>query len=210
MKKRSTEFLTYLLKPILIYAVGALVCHFLSAWFSLNLAQIVIYQKWQYATVPASVQMWTRILLIYPISFGVSLITIWTLLQKLIPTFYFTTEDNKTYKYIAMAVILPGELVRYIVCLSSMGSLLGSGRFSVISSNWFNQLWWALASKSEFLLSQGKSSLIGGLIFTLCYIAYLLLYLFIVLKMFRYLWKVSQWEAEDLGSQTPNKIKRNF
>lgn len=130
--------------------------------------------------------------------FGIPLAIIFAYWKNRIPAHYQPSDDKRLWLKNALRLILPGEIVRFLLGTSCLGFIGSFGLLSLIPTFVFEQTYviWsgrykAISQKAEFIFAD-------YLAYVGIYLIYLALFLLAVLAIYRYLWNVGKREKEEL------------
>ncbi len=151
----------------------------------------------------SNVPMLAAALIIYPIIWTLSLLIpfamIYLLFRRAVPNHYLPSDEPSLWCRSALQLILPGELIRFLLCLSLRRNMV---RFALFPSNLFDLFYLPSAGRSEAVLQEGTYILQDFAVYALIYLLYFALYLTVILLIYRRFWKVGKEEREDLFIRT--------
>ena len=183
-----TDQLAYTLILLLAsYAggLGAMLCRNWLAFF------------WQ--TYFSSIPMLGAAFVVYPIVWIVSLLipfaVICFIFRRTVPDHYLSSDFPHLWRKSALKLILPGEIIRFLLCLSLNRNMV---RFALFPTHLFDLFYLPLSGRSDAVLHEGTYILQDYLVFALIYLLYFTLYLTVILLIYRRYWKIGKEEREDL------------
>ena len=152
---------------------------------------------WQ--TYFSSIPMLWAAFVVYPIVWIVSLLIPFAVLcfffRRTVPDHYLPSDTPRLWRKNALRLILPGEIIRFLLCLSLSRNMV---RFALFPTHLFDLFYLPLSGRSDAVLHEGTYILQDYLVFALIYLLYFTLYLSVILLLYRRYWMVSKEEREDL------------
>ncbi|PWM65641.1 MAG: hypothetical protein DBX61_09605 [Clostridiales bacterium] len=134
--------------------------------------------------------------IIIPLIFITSITIITFYLKKVIPMQYEPTDTRAKGLKKALIMILPGEILRLIIC-SRYDSILNSSFFSYITSILYELTYLKWTNRFREVLLSGKLAFQDYLGYFICYIIYFSVYLCIILFICSKIWKSAQVDWQD-------------
>ena len=113
--------------------------------------------------------------------------------KKAVPEQHLDNESRRSWQNNGLWLILPGEIARYLITLLDLGDGDGTGRIALAPSMLFEQTYmkWAdIWNRSR--LTYGPTDVAA---YSLCYLVYAIVYIALILTIYRAVWKHLDAEA---------------
>ena len=131
--------------------------------------------------------MW---LLLVIICYGVPLGILWYYYMRKRVAFQYQPSENKSqWIKSATKLILPGEVLRFLLCLAKLGLLDGFGMLALAPSFLYEQTYLIWSGRMNDVRQFGNTIFGDYLAFTACYLMYAVIYIGLLLFLYRYYWK---------------------
>lgn len=124
--------------------------------------------------------------------------TVFFMFKKIVPKHYKQNDDNKLWLKNALFIILPAEIVRFIVCMFDLGFIDGTGKFSILVTLMFEQTYLIWFDRMNAVRQDVNFIFWDYIGFAVCYMFYLVFHILIVLLIYRYFWNRTKNEYSDL------------
>ena len=111
---------------------------------------------------------------------------------------YIPSEDKFCWLKSCARLVLPAETIRFLFCLSSLGHLNQSGVFAFLPSFLFENTYLLWTNRSEPVRQWLEYIFADYVAYALCHIIYLVIYLALVMLIYKHFWKEAQKDSEDL------------
>ena len=111
---------------------------------------------------------------------------------------YIPSEDKFCWLKSCARLILSAETIRFLFCLSSLGHLNQSGVFAFLPSFLFENTYLLWTNRSEPVRQWLEYIFADYVAYALCHIIYLVIYLALVMLIYKHFWKEAQKDSEDL------------
>lgn len=152
---------------------------------------------WQ--TYFSNIPMLGAAFVVYPIVWIVSLLIPFAVLcfffRRTVPDHYLPSESPRLWRKSALKLILPGEIIRFLLCLSLSRNTV---RFALFPTHLFDLFYLPLSGRSDAVLQEGTYILMDFIAYALIYLLYFALYLSVIQLLYRRYWMVGKEEREDL------------
>ena len=111
---------------------------------------------------------------------------------------YISGEDKFCWLKSCAKLVLPAETIRFLFCLISLGHMNQSGFFAFLPSLLFENTYLLWTNRSEPVRQWLEYIFADYVAYALCHIIYLVIYLALVMLIYKHFWKESQKDSEDL------------
>ncbi|MBP3376548.1 MAG: hypothetical protein J6L83_07270 [Clostridia bacterium] len=125
------------------------------------------------------------------------LVCVYFVMRYTVPRLYAFMDGQGQIKCFLLHV-LPMEIVRYIVCLLSLGHLKQTGYFALLPSFIFENTYIRWSGRHNEIRNYLDYIPEDFLAYTLCYVVYAVVYLTFAILIYRKFWKVGREESEEL------------
>ena len=125
------------------------------------------------------------------------LVFVYLVMRYTVPRLYVLMGGQGQVKSFILHV-LPMEIVRYIVCLISLGHLKQTGYFALLPTSIFENTYIRWSGRHNEIRNYLDYIPQDYLAYTLCYLIYAAVYLTFVVLIYRKHWKVGKEESEEL------------
>lgn len=113
---------------------------------------------------------------------------------------YYTPNQNKgDLPKTVLALILPGEIVRFLLSLLSLGSAASTGAVSIIPTVLFEQTYLKWSNRYAIVRGGGSVIALDILMYVICYLIYFAAHFGALTAIFWYIWNVRKKGRKDLG-----------
>ena len=130
--------------------------------------------------------------------FGIPLAIIFAYWKNRVPAHYQPSDDKRLWLKNALRLILPGEIVRFLLGTSCLGFIGSFGLLSLIPTFVFEQTYMIWSGRYKAIRQKAEFIFVDYLAYFGIYLIYLALFLLAVLAIYRYLWNVGKREKEEL------------
>ena len=130
--------------------------------------------------------------------FGIPLAILFGYWKNRIPAHYQPSDDKQLWLKNALRLILPGEIVRFLLGTSCLGFIGSFGLLSLIPTFVFEQTYVIWSGRYKAIRQKAEFIFADYLAYVGIYLIYLALFLLAVLAIYRYLWNVGKREKEEL------------
>ena len=148
-------------------------------------------------------------LVIHSLLFAGTFIGIMALFYRLyrekIHGFYQPNQNNKFLPKTVLALVLPGEILRFLLCLISIGSGTSTGTMSVIPTVLFEQIY-LLRWTDRYAIVRGGGSVIAldVVAYIACYLIYFAVYFGALTAILWFVWNSRKKGRKALGIEDSN------
>ncbi|MBE6611954.1 MAG: hypothetical protein E7632_05640 [Ruminococcaceae bacterium] len=115
--------------------------------------------------------------------------------KKNIPAQHLDNEGRRSWLNNGLWLILPGEIIRFVVTLIDLGNGNGTGRFALVPSMLFEQIYMRTAGIASRDYLSGSTA--DYLAYTAIYLVYLAANAALLLFIYRRFWKTLDHEAAE-------------
>ncbi len=119
-------------------------------------------------------------------------------LRRHFPDLYEPSENSKLWLKKAAILILPGEIARFIVCLSTLGFPDSTGKLASLVTALFEMTYLKWFGRFYAIRQLNQRILADFAAYTVCYLVYLLVYLLGIFFMCKAVWKRAKEDYDDL------------
>ncbi len=99
----------------------------------------------------------------------------------------------------ALSMILPGEILRFLLCLISLGSSASTGVMSIISTILFEQLYLNGVERYTIVRQDGVTNFLDIVMYIACYLLYFAIYFAVIFAIYRWVWNSRKKDRKDMG-----------
>jgi hypothetical protein len=130
--------------------------------------------------------------------FGISLAVLFVYLKNRVPAHYQPSDEKWLWLKNGIRLILPGEIVRCILGVCTLGSVNNTGLLSLVPTFVFEQTYMIQSGRHEAIRQELNFIFVDYLAYIGIYLIYLAVFLVAVLAIYRYLWNVGKRERDEL------------
>ncbi len=118
--------------------------------------------------------------------------------KRRVPTHY--RDSNNKYDWLkqGLLLVLPGEILRLIVCLFTLGHVNSTGMLSILPTFLFEQTYVVWTGRIEAIRQDLNFVPADFFAYIGAYLPYLILYLIGVLAIYRIFWNIGKKEREEM------------
>ena len=118
--------------------------------------------------------------------------------KRRVPTHY--RDSNNKYDWLkqGLLLVLPGEILRLIVCLFSLGHINSTGMLSILPTFLFEQTYVVWTGRMEAIRQNLDFIPADFFAYVGAYLLYLVLYLIGILAIYHAFWNVGKREREEM------------
>lgn len=156
---------------------------------------------WQtyFSSIPMLAAAFVVYLIVWIVSLLIPFAVIYFIFRRTVPDHYLSSDFPHLWRKSALKLILPGETIRFLLCLSLNRNMV---RFALFPTNLFDLFYLPLSGRSDAVLYEGTYILQDFVAFALIYLIYFALHLTVILLIYRRYWKIGKEEREDLVIRT--------
>ena len=132
------------------------------------------------------------------IGLSVPLIAVFFFFRSAVCEQYFPSDDKLLWIKSCIKLILPAEIIRFLVCLRTLGHINTSGFFAPLPTLLFENTYLVWSNRHEQVRQMLQYNFVDFVVYAVCYIIYLAIHLAIVMIIYRHFWLESQKDREDL------------
>ena len=187
-------------KIILLYGIVTIVGNYIASYTSIIVHKLIIASLIGpvILSLPRILGYLIYFLIYYPPALIVSWACIFVLFRICVPKLYKKEESKYTWLKRALKIALPGETIRYAICMNGVGLYGRTGMYALVPSDIYDNTWLKWTGRLNAVRYQGEFEFIDYLGYFIVYIPYLVLYLAVVLLIFKKFWKLGKIYKEDL------------
>ena len=130
--------------------------------------------------------------------FGISLAVLFVYLKNRVPAHYQPSDEKWLWLKNGIRLILPGEIVRCILGVCTLGSVNNTGLLSLVPTFVFEQTYIIQSGRHQAIRQDLNFIFVDYLAYVGIYLIYLAFFMVAVLAIYRYLWNVGKHEREEL------------
>lgn len=179
---------------VIVYGVVSLGGNLISYFVTMFIAAYIKDQN----IFPAKIRLYVLLfLVVFPLSFALSMTINFLYLKREVPSHYFPSKDKRCMLKNLLLFILPGEIIRFIIYFLSVGDITKTGVFALPATVLFEgtyQLW----TKRSTLITQDKFIFADFAACFLTYAIYFALYFSCLYFIYKHYWNVGKREHDDL------------
>ena len=132
------------------------------------------------------------------IGLSIPLLATFFFFRSVVEDQYIPSEDKFCWIKSCARLILPAETIRFLFCLSSLGHVNQSGFFAFLPTLLFENTYLLLTNRHEPVRQMLEYNFADFIVYTLCYLLYIVIYLALVMLIYKHFWKEAQKDSEDL------------
>ncbi len=130
--------------------------------------------------------------------FGIPCVVIWFFFRNMARNHYMPSDDKWHWAKSCLTLVLPAEILRLVVCASTLGHINSTGYFAFLPPLLFENTYLLWTGRHELVRSALQSNFADFLVFIICYLLYAVIHLLLVLGIYRRYWLVGKKDREDL------------
>jgi len=130
--------------------------------------------------------------------FGISLAVLFIYLKNRVPAHYQPSDEKWLWAKNGIRLILPGEIVRFLLGVFCLGSVNSFGLLSLAPTFVYEQTYLIQSGRFEAIRQELRFIFVDYLAYIGVYLVYLAVFLVAVLAVYRYLWNVGKRERDEL------------
>ena len=132
------------------------------------------------------------------IGLSVPLLATFFYFRSVVADQYIPSEDEFCWAKSCARVILPAETIRFLVCLSSLGHINQSGNFAFLPTLLFENTYLLLTNRHEPVRQMLDYHFADFVAYAFCYLLYIVIYLALVMLIYKRFWAEAKKDSEDL------------
>lgn len=118
--------------------------------------------------------------------------------RRKFPNFYEPSEDPKRWLKKSVILILPGELIRFFICIIPLGFFGSTGVFAGIPTYLFELTYLKWFDRTYAVRQTGQFIFADFAAYAVCYLAYSIIHLLGIFFICKTVWKKAGEEYDDL------------
>ena len=182
-------------RAIVSYAVVSFASNYLAALACM--LSLLIFMVPLFGKVPLALFYALEILVYLIVGLVLPLIIIWLFFRLVVPRQYDSREDPIDWIRYCARLILPGEMVRFLVCIASLGHINRTGMLAMLPSLIFENTYLLWSERSDAVRNLLEYKVADFAAFALCYLIYAVIHLGLVVLIYRFFWQRGKRERED-------------
>ena len=181
---------------VFLYALMTLAANYVASWLGLAIPRLLIGGSAD-SLSQTQINLF-GIFTVVPITLLVTWLGLFLMMKSTFSRLYKSSEDSRLWLKKALLFVLPGELLRYFICLPTLGIYDGTGMFSALVTYLFDSVYLPKVDRAYAVRQLGERIFSDYAGYTLCYLIYLLVHLAGVLFLCRFIWKKGQKEHDEM------------
>ena len=181
---------------ILLYATLIFVSNFVASRFSGIVINILF--KPLVGSMPYILLVICVYIVYILIGFAIPLGFVFFFFRSVVRKQYSPSEDKLDWVKSCGMLILPAEILRFIVCLGSLGHINQTGDFSFLPGLLFESTYLIWSGRHEPVRQLLQYNIADFFAYAICYFIYAIIHLLLVLYVYRYFLLVGKRDCEDL------------
>ena len=141
-------------------------------------------------------------LIVYPLIWAISLLITFGVIrfyfQRTVPNEYLPAEESNLWLRSALQLILPGEVIRFLICLFTCTSFNTARMLALLPSDLFRLIYLQLLDRRSEIAEISGYTLQDYAVYALIYLLCFALHFAVILLIYRRFWMVGKEEREDL------------
>lgn len=189
------------------YGVVTLLANGIASWLGLTIPRLILGSFSLSQSAINVLYFFTVVPLTFLFSWGI----LFLFLRRRFARQYEPGENPRLWLKKTVAMLFPGELLRYAACLLTVGYSGSTGRLASIPSDFFDTVYLNWSGRFYAVRQLGSIAASDYFAYTACYLVYLLLYLPGIFFLCKSLWKKGQEEYDDLiRPESKPKYRPNY
>lgn len=133
------------------------------------------------------------------LTMGIAWCLIYLLFKQKEEEHYVPSDDKHLWMKKCLLMIAPGEIIRFLICLRVLGitNVLG-GKMAIAPTIWFGNSYLIWADRVNAVRQEGIFIIWDYLAYSLCYLIYLAIYLYVIFEIYLKIWKKGKQEHDYL------------
>ena len=131
---------------------------------------------------------------IFAVSLGISA---W-FFKKRVPEHYQATDDKYLWLKQGLLLVLPGEFVRFLLSLFTLGNSNNTGLLSMLPTFLFENTYMIWSGRHEAIRQKLEFVFLDFIAYIGAYLPYIAVYLIALLVIYRIFWNVGKSEREEM------------
>ena len=186
-------------KLILLYGVVTIVGNYIASYITIYVFRLISSLIGSFIlSLPTIPGYLVYSLVYYPLALILPWASIFVMFRNCVPKLYKKEESRCTWIKTALKIALPGEALRYALCMKNVGLYGRSGMYALVPSDLYDNSWLRWTGRLNAVRYNGEYEFIDYLGYFIVYIPYLVLYLTVVFLIFKKFWKLGKTYKEDL------------
>lgn len=183
------------IKSVLLYALLI----FLSNYIAFLASGLVINILFQ----PISGKVSTVLLAIcvfaiyISIGFSVPLISVFFFFRSAVWGQYLPSEDKFYWAKSGIKLVLPAEIIRFFVCLGTLGHMNTSGFFAFLPTLLFENTYLLWSSRDDQVRQMLQYNFVDFIVYAVCYILYVVIHMALVMVIYKHFGTDARKDKED-------------
>lgn len=132
------------------------------------------------------------------IGLSIPLIAVFFYFRSVTLTQYLPSEDKILWAKSCARLILPAEILRFLICQASLGHLSTSGYLAGFPTLLYENTYLLWTNRFEQVRHMLEYNFVDFIFYAVCYLLYLVVQLSLYMTVYRHFWLESQKDREDL------------
>ena len=132
------------------------------------------------------------------INFAVPSIFYFFFFRSVVEEHYIPSEDKFHWAKSCAKLILPAEIIRFLICQVTLGHITTSGTFASLPCFSFENTYLHWTNRREQVRQLLQYNFVDFVAYAVCYMIYIAVYLVLVMLIYRHFWLKSKKDREDL------------
>ena len=133
------------------------------------------------------------------IGFAIPFITIYVFFKFTVEKQYIPSDDKKCWVKSCVRLIIPAEIIRFLVCQITLGQINEAGAFAFLPTLLFESTYLFFTGRSEQVRQNFlQYNFADFAVYALCFLLYLAIHLVIIILIYRRFWLRAEKDRDDL------------
>ena len=181
---------------IILYGALSLLANLIASWVGLFIPRVIFSGL---ASASAAVINTVGVITVFPLT----LVFAWGILYFIFfkgqfSNLYESSEDSNLWLKKTARLVFPGELLRFFVCLTTVGFSGSTGMFAAIPTYLFELTYLKWADRAYAVRQMGQFIFADYAAYAVCYLVYILIHLLGIFFICKTIWKHAKEEHDDL------------
>lgn len=148
---------------------------------------------------------WLFIIAMIGMTLAISCFLMSFFFKHVIPTYYQKSENKLAWFKSAIWLITPFEILRFIISMIKTGKfLMASWHFAFVPSYIFENTYLVKSGRHNEIYNEGLRITKDYLAYSACYVIYAIIFIALILFIFRYLWNKEKELKDKVISEAPS------
>lgn len=132
------------------------------------------------------------------VNMAIPILAIFLLFRSSVPDFYYPSDRKNIWIKESLIIVLPGEICRFFACFSTLGHISSTGYFSLLPTLLFEQTYVRWFDRHDQTRQFMDFSAGDRFAYAICYLPYIVLFLFFVIMIFKHFWLEGKKDYDNL------------